>query len=143
MALRSSASSSRVKLAGRLPSFSHSVMVISGGFLRATGTTGRVPMLLRSSASRSSAFLAEPASTTIRLSAGLIQAKVWLVRLKARGSRVCMISSFSASFSFFLRARPCSNSIASTFSASISLTTVPGSIFSSLRAQSRIWPEAL
>ena len=61
--------------------------MISGGFLSATGTTGRLPIDLRSRASTSSAFLAEEASTISRPSAGLSQAKVWLVRLNARGSR--------------------------------------------------------
>ncbi|MNN42465.1 hypothetical protein D3C81_1566470 [compost metagenome] len=142
MALRSSDSSSRVKAAGRLPFCSHSVMVISGGFFRATGTTGRLPMDLRSRASTSSAFLAEEASTISRPSAGLIQAKVLAVRLNARGSRECSSSSLSASFSFFLRARPCSVSMASISSASASLTTEGGRILSSLRAQMRIWPSA-
>ena len=61
---RSSASSSSVNPAGAAPAFSHSVMVISGGFNSANGTTGRLPVHLRNSDNTSSAFFAEPASTT-------------------------------------------------------------------------------
>ncbi|KYO75344.1 hypothetical protein LT19_06527 [Pseudomonas aeruginosa] len=116
-------------------SFIQSVRVALGATFTLSGRTGSEPRASRRVDSRSSAFFALLVSISTRPCSRSSAANVLDLRMKARGSSVWTISSLSWSRSFLNTLRIWSVSICSTFSASSSRTTLPGSRRSCFRVE--------
>ncbi|MNT78966.1 hypothetical protein D3C72_2182590 [compost metagenome] len=97
---RNSHSSSTWKSSAAFWVLTHSVMVAPGAIFTVSGRTGSEPMASRRVESRSSARFGLEASTRIRPCFGAMAAKVADLRIKARGRKVCTMSSLSWSRSF-------------------------------------------
>ena len=89
--------------------------------------TGRLPSVLRNNLVKVSARGADGVLRINQPFVGSIHASIFWVRVKARGSNSCSMSSRRSFFSRALTLRLSAFSISSTFSCNVSLITAAGS----------------